>query len=167
MVEVKKRTKKEFLLEIEVKDRKIEEYLDLAKRTKADFENYKKQKEKEYLSLRKSIEANLILEFLAVFDSLERASKEKESEKLREGLGFILRQFSEILKNKQIERLKTDKELFSPSFHTAIATCPAPEDHNGKIIEELQAGFLLAGNLLRPAQVIVGQAIVEKEGEAG
>lgn len=156
------KTKKDLLLEIEEKDRKIEEYLDLAKRTKADFENYKKQKEKEYLSIRKNTEANLILEFLAIFDSLERAAKENDHEKLREGLGFILRQFSEILKNKQIERLKTDKEQFSPSFHTAIATCPTHEDHDGKIIEELQAGFLLSGNLLRPAQVIVG-----KKGEAG
>jgi molecular chaperone GrpE (heat shock protein) len=157
MTEAKKRTKKDLLLEIEEKDIKIEEYLDLAKRTKADFENYKKQKEKEYLSIRKNTEANLILEFLAIFDSLERAAKENDPEKLREGLGFILRQFSEILKNKQIERLKTDKEQFSPLFHTAIATCPTHEDHDGKIIEELQAGFLLSGNLLRPAQVIVGK----------
>ena len=165
MVEVKKATKKDLLLEIEEKDRKIEEYLDLAKRTKADLENYKKQKEREYLSLRKSIEANLILEFLAIFDSLERASKEKEGEKLREGLGFILRQFSELLKTKQIERLKTDKEPFSPSFHTAIATCPTHEDHDGKIIEELQAGFLFSGNLLRPAQVIVGKKREELRSE--
>lgn len=155
-------TKKELLLLLEEKDKKIEEYLDLAKRIKADFENYKKQKEKEYISIRKTAEANLILEFLSIFDSLERAGKEKESEKLREGLEFILRQFSEILKSKQIEKIKTDKEQFNPSSHMAIATCPVPEDHDGRIIEELQAGFLLSGNLLRPAQVVVG-----KKGETG
>ncbi len=161
MEEKKKRSKKGKLKEeLEACKKEKEEYLNGWKRAKADFENYKKEefrRMENFLSLERE---NLLLKIIPILDNFHRAEKEAKKEKGREeelvcGLLKIKKQIESLLKEEGVEEVRSLGEEFDPRYHEAVGTVEADPKKSGKVVEELQKGYLLNGKVIRPSKVKV------------
>ena len=138
-----------------------DEYLELARRTKADFENYRKRVDREASQAEARGRASLARDLLSVVDNLERALAAAEprgdaaGNHIAEGVRLVHEELSGVLANAGIESFSPTGEQFDPSQHEAMLTRPGNE---GEVLEVLQKGYRLNGQVLRPARVAVGAA---------
>ncbi|TVQ10719.1 MAG: nucleotide exchange factor GrpE [Bacteroidetes bacterium] len=126
----------------------------------SDFDNFRKRNIKERLELIKTASAEITEAVLPVLDDLERAYKSAtenpDIEALTEGLNLIQTKLKTTLKHKGLEEIPTVGEDFNTDFHEAITNMPASnEKEKGKVIDEVQKGYLLNGKVLRFAKVVV------------
>jgi molecular chaperone GrpE len=142
-----------------------DEYLSLAQRTKADFENYRKRVDREAALAETRGRARLARDVLSVLDNLERAlaaaepvDREVAPSHLAEGVRLVYEELAGILGNAGVESYEPAGEPFDPELHEAMMTRPAPAGEAGKVLEVLQKGYRLNGEMLRPARVVVGAA---------
>lgn len=146
--------------ELEEYKRKAEEYLNSWKRTAADFENYKKRREKEDGELARFIQEITVVKMLPTLESLEQALRHAPAdEKVRnwsEGVVKIVQQLEDTLMEMGIEKIKTVGEKFDPLVHEAVEMLKADEP-SGTIIEEVQSGYKLNHKIIRPAKVRVAK----------
>jgi molecular chaperone GrpE len=140
-------------------ERERDEYLELARRTKADFENYRKRVAGEAAQAEKRGRADLARQLLPVLDNLERAlaTPEAEKSKLAEGVRLVHEELKAVLERSGIESYEPSGERFDPDWHEAVMTRPASGDEAGAVLEVLEKGYRLDGQVLRPARVVVGQ----------
>lgn len=131
-------------------------------RERADMENYKKRIERTYADLAKQGRKELILKVLSAVDNLERAlayeggpNQEVDARNLATGLRMTYLQFKEILNSEGLKEVKCVGEPFNPALHEAIATETAPDKPEGEVLAEVQKGYTLGEELLRPARVKV------------
>jgi molecular chaperone GrpE len=125
-------------------------------RERAEMENYKKRLERTYADLAKRGRKDLLLKLLAPIDNLDRAlAFESDPQSLLKGLRMIHVQFKELLAGEGLTEVKTVGEKFDPAIHEAIATEPADGRDEGEIVAEIQKGYALGEELLRPALVKV------------
>lgn len=127
----------------------------------AEFENYKKRTSKERVDLFKTAGQEVIVSLLPVLDDFERALNElsKSSDKeLFTGVKLIYHKFSETLKAKGLEEIKTKEgDSFDAEIHDAITQIPAPTKKlKGKIIDVVEKGFRLGDKIIRHPKVVVG-----------
>jgi molecular chaperone GrpE len=135
-----------------------DEYLALAQRTQADFENYRKRVAREAATAELRGVSRLARELLPALDNLERALEaagELDAQVL-EGLRLVHRELAGALERVGIESFGAAGERFDPELHEAVAQQPADGVEPGAISEVYQAGYRLAGGaILRPARVVV------------
>jgi len=125
-------------------------------RERAEMDNYRKRIERTYADLSKRSRKQLILRLLGPIDNLERAlAFESDAQNLTKGLQMVHGQFKDLLSSEGITEIKTVGEQFDPSLHEAITTEPAGDRPEGQIVAEIQKGYRIAEDLLRPAQVKV------------
>lgn len=129
-------------------------------RLQADFDNYRKrtQREKEELVLQANSELFKLL--LPVIDNIVRAgnmSVDAPSESVIAGIKMILKQLAAIMGASGIEPIDALGKEFDPRYHDAVMQEDAGEENSGKVIEELQKGYMMSGKLLRPSMVKVGK----------
>ena len=103
----------------------------------------------------------MIHDLLPILDDLDRAIKNSEStdkiEAIREGEKLILAKLKRTLELKGLQEMKTLGEPFDTDLHDAVTNVPAPtDDMKGKVIDEIQKGYLLNGKVIRYARVVVG-----------
>jgi molecular chaperone GrpE len=141
-------------------ERERDEYLELARRTKADFENYRKRVDREASQAEARGRAALAGDLLSVVDNLERALAAAEprdengaADHIAEGVRLVHSELSGVLTNAGIESFSPAGEQFDPEQHEAMLTKPGNE---GEVLEVLQKGYRLNGQVLRPARVVVG-----------
>jgi molecular chaperone GrpE len=141
-----------------------DEYLELAKRTKADFENYRKRMGSEVQAAAARGKAELILEVVPVLDDLERALQaagidpEGDSpDGLEHGVLLVFRSLREALARNGIEAVDPKGEKFDPTAHEALSTQPADGAEPGTVVEVMQKGYRLGEHLVRPARVVVAE----------
>jgi len=143
--------------ELEAAKKQVEDLTEIAKRSMADLQNYKKRAEEERSQFAKFASANVFMEILPVFDSLERAQEhlpdELKNNDWTKGIQGIIKQFEQIIDRFQIKKTKAVGEKFDPNKHEAIAQGPGEKDI---IIDELEAGYEMEGHTLRAAKVRVG-----------
>jgi molecular chaperone GrpE len=144
--------------------RERDEYLELAQRTKADFENYRKRMGAETVAALARGKAEAIREALPVLDDLERAIQaagldpEGDSEDgLAHGVLLVFRSLREALVRNGIEAVEPTGEKFDPSLHEALSTQAADGAEAGTVIEVVQKGYRLGEQLIRPARVVVAE----------
>jgi molecular chaperone GrpE len=141
--------------------RERDEYLELAQRTRADFENYRKRVAKETSEALARGKAELARELLPVIDNLERAlesgSDEGAHEALVKGVGLVLEELRGKLGSAGVEAFDPKGEKFDPQVHEALSTQPAEGTEAGVVVETVQKGYRLNGQVLRPAKVVVSQ----------
>lgn len=126
----------------------------------SEFDNYRKRTAKERIELTKTANADMITAMLPVLDDLERATNiegnNDDASPVSEGLILILNKFKGILRQKGVEEIRAIGELFNTDFHEAVTHVPATkQDDKGKVLEELQKGYLLNGKVIRYARVVV------------
>jgi len=141
--------------------RERDEYLELAQRTRADFENYRKRVSKETSEALARGKAELARDVLPVIDNLERAlesgSDPSAHEALVKGVGLVLDELRGKLGDAGVEAFDPTGERFDPQVHEALSTQPAEGADSGVVLETLQKGYRLNGQVLRPAKVVVSQ----------
>lgn len=122
------------------------------RRALADYQNLQKRVSEEKVAWIKLANRELLLRILPVLDTLILAGQHSKDPSLQ----VSLNQFLDILKSEGVVRIETIDKQFDPSLMEAIETI---EGEEGRVLEELRAGFFLYEKLLRPAQVKVGKKI--------
>jgi molecular chaperone GrpE len=138
--------------------RERDEYLALAQRAKADFENYRKRAAREAAEAERRAKAALARELVPSIDNLERAlgAAEGGSEVAR-GVALVHDELQATLGRAGVESYDPTGERFDPTQHEAISTQPRDGVEAGTVIETLERGYRLDGHVLRPARVVVSE----------
>ncbi|HEX3510519.1 MAG TPA: nucleotide exchange factor GrpE [Solirubrobacteraceae bacterium] len=135
-----------------------DEYLALAQRTQADFENYRKRVAREAAAASERGAVALAKELLPALDNLERAiDHAAKDDPLLEGVRLVADELAAALARVGIHSYSPAGEPFDPSLHEAVATAPAPEGGpaSGTVLEVYQPGYRLGDTVIRPARVVV------------
>ncbi len=135
-----------------------DEYLALAQRTQADFENYRKRVAREAAVAQDRGMAGLAKELLPALDNLDRALGAAASDDpLLEGVRLVRAELSGALTRAGIDSYRPLGEDFDPSLHEAVATAPQGTGGagSGKVVEVYQDGYRLGDSIIRPARVVV------------
>jgi molecular chaperone GrpE len=148
--------------QIDSLQKNLDEANDKFLRLFSEFDNYRKRVSKERVELTKTASESVILALLPVLDDLERAAimavkgSEAGNDVDKEGISLIYNKFKSILRQKGVEEITSVGEGFDTDFHDAITHIKAEtEEQKGKIVEEVQKGYLLNGRVIRHARVIV------------
>jgi molecular chaperone GrpE len=157
----------EDLDELSVAKRERDEYLDLAQRTKADFENYRKRVAGETAEAVVRGKAELARELIPSLDNLELALKAagidptdpdaQTDDGLGRGVVLIYRELRGGLERAGVESYDPAGEKFDPSLHEAISAQAVEGTDAGVVIETLDRGYRLDGAVLRAARVVVSE----------
>lgn len=162
--------------------RERDSYLELAKRAKADFENYRKRAAREASEAERRGKATLAREFLPAIDNLERAlrstgiaplsdpedrdaggadgppSEEVSAhEALARGVALVLGELQATLERAGVEAYDPVGERFDPAWHEALQTRAVDGTEAGVVVETLERGYRLDGQTLRAARVVVSE----------
>jgi molecular chaperone GrpE len=144
--------------------RERDEYLDLARRTKADFENFRKRMTAEVQAASARGQAGVIREVVPVLDDLERALQaagldpEGDSDDgLAHGVLLVFRSLRDSLGRNGVEVIDPKGEKFNPVEHEALSTVGAEGVEPGTVVEVMQKGYKLGEQLIRPARVVVSE----------
>lgn len=157
--EVSKSDKKDIEKEINELQQQAEEYLTGWKRAKADYANLQRKTQEQQADIVKFANKNLILELLPVHNNFKYAlnfiPKDQKDSDWVVGLKHIKNQLDEFLKKLNVEEIKTEGEKFDPNLHEAISQEQRDNLDEDTIIKELESGYTLNGQTIRPAKVIV------------
>ena len=138
---------------------RAEEYLALAQRTQADFENYRKRAVRDQESLVARAHERVVKELLPILDDLERAldaATAHEEAALEEGVALVHRALADLLAREGLAEIQTDG-AFDPHVHEALLAQPAEDAESGHVLQVLQKGYRLGDRVVRPARVIVAE----------
>jgi molecular chaperone GrpE len=146
--------------ELGVTRKERDEYLELAQRTKADFENYRRRAAGDIEAARVRGRAELAARLIPAIDNLERAlaaGGAAEGGELTKGVAMVHADLNESLKLAGVESYDPLGERFDPAWHEALATRAEDGTEPGAVIETLEKGYRLDGQVLRPARVVVSE----------
>jgi molecular chaperone GrpE len=144
-----------------------DEYLSGWQRAKADFVNSRKETQSGLKGLEKEITAKLLGDFLPVLDTFSIAKSNKEAwEKVdanwRQGVEHIEKMLTETLASHGLETFGEVGEEFSPEKYHALASVPVSESEDHTVVEVIKPGYRMNGQIIRPAEVKVGEFRSEK-----
>jgi molecular chaperone GrpE len=151
------------LEQLAAKAEKADEYLELAQRTRADFENYRKRAAREAAAAQERGITKLAKELLPAVDNLDRALQATQSDEaaqadngtLISGIKLVHADVIAALARAGIERFSPEGERFDPQLHEAVAQIPAEGTASGTVVEVYQRGYRLGEVVIRPARVVV------------
>ena len=125
-----------------------EDYLALAQRIQADFENYRKRVARETAAAGERARSGLVRELLPIVDNLERAlaSAEEGEQHLAEGVRLVHSELIAVLERNGIEQ-------FDPAEHEALSV--REDGDAGMVLDVVEKGYRSNGTVLRPARVVV------------
>ncbi len=137
--------------------RERDEYLDLARRAQADFENYRKRAAKEAAAAGERAKSGLVRELLPIVDNLERAlASAGEGERhLAEGVLLVHAELIAVLERNGIEQFDPAGERFDPTEHEALSMRDEDGAASGLVLDVVEKGYRSNGTILRPARVVV------------
>ncbi|MFB6116276.1 MAG: nucleotide exchange factor GrpE [Candidatus Nanosalina sp.] len=142
-----------------------ERYEKLAKKSKADFENYKKKQDERKERWQDLAKEELAEELIEVIDNLERALEAADEETaVVQGVDMVKDQLYQTLNAEGLEVIETG-ERFDPEVHKAVETRKHEEHEPKTILEEKRKGYRYGEKVLRPAEVVVAEE--PGEGEDG
>jgi len=132
-----------------------EDYLALAQRIQADFENYRKRAAREAAQAGDRAKSGLIRELLPIVDNLERAlaSAEDVEQHLAEGVRLVYAELIAVLERNGVEQFDPAGEKFDPSEHEALSV--REDGDAGLVLDVVEKGYRSNGTVLRPARVVV------------
>jgi molecular chaperone GrpE len=142
---------------LERTERERDEYLDLARRAQADFENYRKRAAREAAAAGERARSGLVRELLPVVDNLERAlaSAQESEQHLAEGVRLVHSELIAVLERNGIEQFDPRGDRFDPSEHEALSMRADEGSESGTVVDVVEKGYRANGSVLRPARVVV------------
>jgi molecular chaperone GrpE len=137
----------------------IEQLKDKYLRAAAEFSNYRKRQERDAQQQATRLKAAAFRSVLPVLDDLQLAVKNAPEDaheyNWMEGVLLIERKFLRILGDANIKRIEAVGCVFDPNLHAAMLRVPSDEHPEGYVVQEVQTGFVMNDEVLRPATVIV------------
>jgi len=137
------------------------EYLDLLRRTQADFVNYKRRVERERDEQAGFAKADLVLKLLPVLDDFNRAQAvmpvEISHTDWARGIGLIEKKLTALLEEEGLSKIEADGKVFDPEEHEALSYEESDEYEEGRVKAVYNNGYRLNGRIIRPAQVAVSK----------
>lgn len=141
---------------------KAQEYLAVAQRLQADFDNFRKRTQRENEDFRAFATADLLSELLGIVDDLDRAIGHADADNdFTEGVKGIRQNMMKLLESRGLAEISTDGK-FDPNCHEAL--CVEEADTDGEIAEVFQKGYRIGGRVLRYSKVKVTKK-TDKTGE--
>jgi molecular chaperone GrpE len=132
-----------------------EDYLALAQRVQADFENYRKRVARETAAAGERARSGLVRELLPIVDNLERAlaSAEEGEQHLAEGVRLVHSELIAVLERNGVEQFDPAGDKFDPAEHEALSV--RNDGEPGLVLDVVEKGYRSNGAVLRPARVVV------------
>ena len=132
---------------------KAEEYLDMARRIQADFDNFRKRSQKEKEDYKAFATADLMSDLLSIVDDFDRALEHADPESdIAIGVNGIRKNLMKVLEAKGLKEIDATGR-FDPNLHEALCTVEA--DTDGDIAEVFQKGYCIGNRVLRYTKVKV------------
>ena len=147
--------------ELQAKAAERDEFLALAQRTQADFENFRKRAAREQGLAEARGVAKAVRELLPALDNLERALAAAEGQPdgaehhLAEGIRLVQAELVAAMGRVGVEGYSPKGEQFDPNVHEAMAQQPVEGTETGTIVEVFQSGYRIGDDVIRPARVVV------------
>jgi molecular chaperone GrpE len=139
----------------------LERFRDLALRSQADFDNFRKRSTREKEEAVRYANSSLLERLIPIIDNFElglaAASSSAENSPILAGMSMVARQLNDFLSEFGVTPIDAAGKPFDPNLHEAIAherSATVPEGH---VITQVRKGFKLKDRLLRPANVIVSK----------
>jgi molecular chaperone GrpE len=138
-------------------ERRRDEYLELAQRTQADFENFRRRAARDAAAAGARAKAGLVRELLPALDNLERAlaATDHADDGFAQGVQMVYGELIGALERNGVAAFEPEGEPFDPTVHEAISTRPADGAQPGTVLEVVEKGYRLDDTVLRPARVVV------------
>ncbi|MGZ5020567.1 MAG: nucleotide exchange factor GrpE [Chthoniobacterales bacterium] len=137
----------------------LDRFRDLALRSQADFDNYKKRAAREKDEAIKYANSSLLERLLAIIDNFElglsAARGEGEKSPIYSGMNMVLKQLTDFLADNGLQPIDAEGQKFDPNLHEAIAHEPSAEIPENTVIRQTRRGYRLKDRLLRPSSVVV------------
>ena len=136
----------------------LDRFRDLALRSQADFENYKKRAAREKEDAVKYANSSLLQSLVSILDNFElglaAAKAGGEQSPIYSGMVLVQKQLNDLLEENGLQAIEAEGKKFDPNFHEAIAHEPsdAPEE---TVIRQARRGYRFKDRLLRPARVVI------------
>ena len=136
----------------------LDRFRDLALRSQADFENYKKRAAREKEDAVKYANSSLLQRLVSILDNFElglaAAKTESEHSPIYSGMVLVQKQLNDLLEENGLQAIEAEGKKFDPNLHEAIAHEPS-ESAEGTVIRQARRGYRFKDRLLRPARVVV------------
>jgi molecular chaperone GrpE len=144
----------------------LDRFRDLALRTQADFENYKKRSAREKEDAIKYANSSLLERLVAIIDNFElglAAAKESGSNSpIYSGMVLVQKQLNDLLAENGLQPIEAEGKTFDPNLHEAIAHEPSDQIPEGMVLRQARRGYRLKERLLRPSRVVVSSGAANK-----
>ena len=137
---------------------KAAEYLAMAQRVQADFENFRRRNESVRADSFAEGKRDVAAVMLPVLDNLERAAEAaetSENEALKDGVALVLKQMNDIYRKLDVTPIDRKGEKFDPNLENAILQGTEDEGEPGTVCQVLQKGYRMGDRVLRHAMVKV------------
>ena len=138
-------------------EEKAQEYLQLAQRIQAEFENYRRRMADELVLKKQEGIVSVINVFLPCLDTFKEAKKSITDEKVLEGVNMIEQKIYSALDTLKVEKIETVGKKFDPNLHDVIAVMHDDKQDEDIILDEYQAGYTYNGKVIRYSKVIVNK----------
>ncbi len=138
-------------------------------RLRAEFDNYKKRKDREFIRLLQYEGQDVIISFLGIADDLQRmiasadGDKSKNAKSLVAGMNLILEKLHRRLSALKVEPFDSEGVKFDPELHDAMMTQTSDDHEDGVVIQEFEKGYKYKDRVIRHAKVIVNSKGSDKE----
>ena len=157
---VEEKTAEELLQEkVDKLEEELKQSEDKYLRLYAEFENFKRRKNKEIETNNVYKSQKVITEILPSLDNLERAlqveSDNEEIKSLLKGVDMVYEGLLNVLKSEGVELIETENAQFDPNYHHAVMQDEDSEKESGAILDTFQKGYKLKDRVIRPAMVKV------------
>jgi molecular chaperone GrpE len=141
----------------------LEKYKDIALRSVADLDNYRKRMAREKDDAIRYANANFLERLIPILDNfdlgLQAAKLGGSQSAVTDGMTMVFRQLQEFLASCGVETIDATGEHFDPNLHEAIAQEENAEVEDGVVIRQLRKGYKLKDRLIRPANVVVSKGV--------
>lgn len=133
------------------------QYLAMAQRLQADFENYRRRVSDQLLRERQEGTKNAVEVFLPCLDTFKEAKKSISDEGVLAGINMIENKILEALKTLKVEKIEALGAQFDPHLHNVIAAYADETKEDGIVLDEYQAGWTMDGKVIRYSKVVVNK----------
>lgn len=142
--------------DLEVAEKKADQYLNQLRYSKADLQNIQKQNQKRIQEIIERANGQLLEQLLPILDEISiLANTETTKEKLQEGITMVDKKMEKVMISHGIELIKAEGEPFDPFKHEAIMEVETEDYPEGFVVEEVRGGYMFNDRVLRPSVVKV------------
>lgn len=144
---------KEDLAKREIENLELKSHI---QRLQADFENFRRQSDKQKEDIVRFANEQLILKFVDVYEDMERVNENSTNDdELKEGYELIYSKMKNTLEKEGLEVIPAVGEKFDINKHEALLVVDSPDHENNEIVDELMKGYTLKDKVIKYSKVRV------------